>query len=499
MSERSRLRRSWLVVLGSAVLSTLLPLSLAQAQQGAQAKYVFLMIGDGMGPAQRMAGEIFLSGELEPNKPVGLKKLVMNTFPVLGAARTNPLDELVTDSAAAATAFATGNKARNGVLSLDTDSNQKYPSLAEIARQQGWKVGIVTSAPIDDATPAAFYAHQHSRMNVYEIATELGQSGFDFFGGGFAMGTRPSGLEGRPSPIEAARKNGYTVVTDRQGLLALKSGAKAWAYWIDGNRDGTIYYEMDRPKDQPSLPEFTRKGIELVDNPKGFFMMIEGGEIDGACHVHDLAAAVGETLIFDQAIAVVMEFYKKHPQETLVVITNDHETGGMGLIGPGKGRGKNPASLMLLHQRVSAQKGSQGIFNRKVAEFRDKKTSFEDALPAIKDFFGFEELSPYDAKLVENAYAESMKDPNANLASRRRDEAYTALYGRVEPLSAACCNLLSRQAGVGWTTYGHSDMPAPVSAIGVGSEQFSGYYENTDIFKKILSVMTPKAAPVRSD
>jgi alkaline phosphatase len=478
MSESSRLRRFRFLAPVAAVLSAFLPLAAAQGPQAGQAKYVFLMIGDGMGPAQRTAAEIYLSGPQEPNKPVQLKKLVMNTLPILGSARTNPLDGFVTDSGAAATAFATGNKVPIAVLSMDPSSGRKYASLAEIAKKQGWKVGIVTSAPIDDATPAAFYAHQDSRGKVYDIAIELGQSGFDYFGGGYAMGERPTAREGRISPIEAAKKNGYTVVTNREGLLGLKPGAKAWAYWTVPDGNGTIYYEMDRPKDQASLVEFTRKGIELLDNPKGFFMMIEGGEIDGACHVHDLAASVGETLIFDQAVSEAMEFYKKHPRETLIVITNDHETGGMGLIG----------SLMSLHKKVAGQKGSQGVFNRKVAEFRDGNAPFEVVLPALKSFFGLEELTPYQTKVLADAYVESMKAPR----SRPRDESFLALYGGVEPLSAACCNLLSRQAGVGWTTYGHTDLPAPVSAIGVGSEQFTGYYENTDIFRKIASVMTPK-------
>ena len=479
MRENVRVRRFGLFVVVGLLLAAILPACSAPEQNAGQIKYVFLMIGDGMGLSQRAAAEIYLWGPQEKDQPVQLKKLAMNSLPVFGAARTNAYDAIVTDSGAAGTALATGHKVSIAVISMDPNSGRRYTTLAEIAKQKGWKVGIVTSAPINDATPAAFYAHQPSRGNHYSIAMELAASGFDYFAGGCPVGVRAAVAEGNVSPIDTARKNGYAVVTNREGLAALRPGGKAWAYWVDANGDGQVYYEMDRPKDQPSLPEFTRKGIELLDNPKGFFLMVEGGEIDGACHGHDLAAAVGETVAFDQAVAEALEFYRKHPTETLIVVTNDHETGGMGLGGSGGG------SLTFLRKKVSAQKGSQGAFSRKVAEFRQGNLTFEEALPAAKDFFGFEELSAYNTKLLEDAYAESMKEPN----SRPRDDAYNLLYAKLDPLSAACCNLLSRQAGVAWTTYGHTTVPAPVTAIGPGSERFTGYYENTDLFFKIAAAM----------
>ena len=185
-------------------------------------------------------------------------------------------------------------------------------------------------------------------------------------------------------------------------------------------------------------------------------------------------------MIFDQAVSAVLEFYKKHPQETLILVTNDHETGGMVLGGSGGG------SLHFLAQRVAGQKKSQEVFGEKVGEFRRKRMTFEEALPAIQEFFGFEEVSPANTKLLADAYSLSMKDPK----DRPKDEAYLALYARMDPLTAACSNLLSRQAGVCWGSYNHSYMPAPVSAIGAGSELFGGWYENTDL--KVQAAMAPK-------
>ena len=474
-------RRFYRAAVVAVLFVLVLPVAL-QGQQTGGAKYVFFMIGDGMGPAQRAAAELYLSGPQEKGKPIRLQKLTMNSLPVFGFARTNAVDAIVTDSGASATAMATGHKVPIATISLDANGN-KLTTLAEIARERGWKVGIVSSAPIDDATPAAFYAHQTTRGSHYDISMELAGSGFDYFAGGAAMGARPIELEGRPSAVEAAKKNGYAIATNRDQLMALKPGAgKVWSYWALPDSNHTTYYEMDRPADQPSLVDFTRKGIELLDNPKGFFMMVEGGETDGACHAHDLPAAIGETLIFDQAVAAALEFQKKHPAETLILVTNDHETGGMALGGSGGG------SLLFLHTKVAGQKKSQEVFDKKVIEFRAKKTTFEEALPAIKEFFGFEELAPASAKLLADAYAESMKDP----ASRRKDEAYLTLYARLEPLSAACSNLLGRQAGISWNSYNHTYMPAPVSAVGAGSELFAGWYENSDLFRKVLSAMAPK-------
>jgi alkaline phosphatase len=305
---------------------------------------------------------------------------------------------------------------------------------------------------------------------------ELAASGFDYFAGGLSQGWRVSEANGVPSPIEAARKDGYTIVTNRDQLMALRPGVgKVWSIWTKPDGNETLFYEMDRPADQPSLQEFTRKGIELLDNPKGFFMMVEGGLIDGACHAHDLASSVRDTLALDEAIAEALEFYEKHPAETLIVVTNDHETGGMGLNG----------SLIALHPRVSGQKGSQEAFGRQAKEFRDRQLPFEQALPVIKEYFGFADLSVADTKLLANAHAETLKEPN----SRVRDEAYTTLYARLEPISVACTHLLARQSGVAFGTWGHTDMPAPVTAIGAGAEAFTGYYENTDLFHRIRAAM----------
>jgi alkaline phosphatase len=469
------------MLLAACLISTgILPVAPVLAQEGGRAKYVFLMIGDGMGSAHRTAAELFLSGPQEKDQPVHLQKLVMNTLPVCGLARTWAYDGLVTDSGAAATAMATGQKALRAALSVDPVDEHKLKTLAETAKERGWKVGIVTSAAIDDATPAAFYAHQASRGNFYEIAMELAASNFDYFAGGGPAGAKPERLRGRPSPIEAARKNGFRIVTTKDELLRLRPGAgKVWAQYPLSEKNVDMDYEMDRPADRPALVDLTRKAIELLDNPTGFFIMVEGGKIDEAAHVHDAAAMVGDVLAFDRAVAEALAFHKKHPNETLLVVTADHETGGLGL-----GSTKN---YDLLPKMIAGQKMSHERFEARIAEFRAKGTTFEQALPVIQETFGFENLTPLQTQGLARAYDLSMKEEQA----RPRTEETIALYYRYEPLSVACGDLLSRLAGLGWPTLSHTGVPVPTSAIGAGQEKFNGYYENTDIFKNILSVMAP--------
>lgn len=495
----------------AVILTTLAP---AQAQQApAKAKYVFLMVGDGMGPAQRSAAEVYLAGPQEDGRPPRVKPLVMNTLPVAGIMRTFSGNSLITDSAAAATAMAAGEKVPNRVVALDKETGRKMTTLAEIAAGQSWKVGIVTSTNIDDATPACFFAHQTTRYKHYEICMELAGSGMEYFAGRIPDGIHPREAKDKPSPIDQARKSGYTIVNDRDALLALKKDAdKVFVFWPGEWKPTTApaagsdgpptsvpargptsapaetssqeklaeQTEGNRP-DGPTLAEITRKGIELLDNPKGFFMMIEGGEIDGYCHQHDLPSAIRETVAFDQAIAEVLEFYKKHADETLVVVLADHETGGLTLGNTGGG------GLEDLVKIVDGQKKHSASFGRQIAKFRKEQWTFEQAWPEISAFYGLDEVSERQTKLLMDAYELSMKPPK----SRPKDEAFKQTYGTQDPLISAINNLVSRKAGVSWTTYSHTGVSVPVTAVGAGSELFKGYFDNTQVFEKIFSIMAP--------
>jgi alkaline phosphatase len=245
-------------------------------------KYVFVFIGDGMGMPQINAAERYLAA-LEGEK---------------------------TGSAAAATAISTGQKTAIGVIAMDPSKTTSYKTVAEMAKERGMKVGIISSVSIDHATPAAFYAHQPSRSMYYEISIDLANSGFDYFGGGGLK--RPTGKnKDKPSSIEMAERNGYTVVSNRSDFMALRPGVgKVLAYnaILDGSK--ALPYELDRDYNDISLAEYTAKAIELLDNRKGFFIMVEGGNIDWACHANDATASILDTFAFDEAVQEAVDFYQ---------------------------------------------------------------------------------------------------------------------------------------------------------------------------------------------
>ena len=276
-------------------------------------KYVFLFIGDGMSLPQRMLTQEYLHSQ-------GKDDLLLNRLPVHGITTTRCTNSLITDSAAAGTAIACGVKTNSGVLGIDA-AGKRVESVAELAHKAGRRVGILTSVSIDHATPAAFYAHNPGRGNYYDIGKELLASQFDFFGGGNFLA--PDGKDG--SLYTLAAQAGYTVIRDKAGLLALKPGvSKVLALT-------PVTYAIDNSPNHPSLAEYTEHAISQLDNPHGFFMMVEGGRIDWACHANDAATVLEEVISFDRAIAAAYRFGQAHPGETLIVVTGDHETGALTL------------------------------------------------------------------------------------------------------------------------------------------------------------------------
>jgi len=318
-------------MIGTKIAAGMLPVALAAAFVGcltnpsaptaksAAPKYVFLFIGDGMSLPQRMAAD-------EYSRRIYGRQLEMNVMDEAAVTRTCSASSLVTDSAAAATAIACGVKTTNGFVGMDPASNAVY-SCAVAAKKAGKKVGIMTTVPITHATPAGFYAHRPSRGDSEGIAEDLIVSGFDYFaGGGFAVKDydSPSNLYLR------AERAGYKLVDNRKGFDALKPGdGKAFYHW--GNWMPDPYFVHRSNPEAVPLHDMVAKGIELLDGDDGFFMMAEGGQIDMQCHLNDPVGAIHETFEFNDAVKVALEFAKKHSDETLVIVTGDHETGGLAL------------------------------------------------------------------------------------------------------------------------------------------------------------------------
>jgi alkaline phosphatase len=290
----------------------------------AQAKYIFYFIGDGMGFGAVSLTESYLAAK---DGKHGSKNLSFSNFPVTGFATTYSENNLVTCSSAAGTALACGSKTRNGRVGVNAEATQNFKSIAYRLKEKGYKVGITTSVSIDHATPAVFYAHQRSRKMYYEIAQDLAKSGFDFFSGaGFV---EPQGEDKlQPSIFPLLEKNGYRV---SRSLTECKTSTaqKNILLQAESKPQNAYPYAIDKTSDDYTLRQTTEIAVEKLTNSKGFFLMVEGGKIDWASHDNAAAAMVGEVVELSDAVQVALDFYKKYPKQTLIVVTADHETGGL--------------------------------------------------------------------------------------------------------------------------------------------------------------------------
>ena len=452
------------------------------------AKYVFYFIGDGMASVQIHAAEAYLKAENHdvPGAPKA-ELLTMSTFPVQGMQTTFADNRFITGSAAAGTALACGMKTSIGTIAMSSDHTESYESIAELAKADGKRVGIVSSVSIDHATPAVFYANQPSRGMYYEIGLDLAHSHFDYFGGGGFK--RPE--HGTPTVWDELDANGYEVVYTLEDLQAVTPGTRCVAIG-DLAGSAALYYDIDRTEDMMSLADFTAEGIRLLDNPDGFFMMVEGGKIDWACHANDARASIDDTLAFDAAIAEAVAFYHEHPRETLIVVTGDHECGGQ-TIGFA-GTGYATAFELLDNQTMSYEAFSYVVW----PEYKDSHTGVEniddDFKALILSVFGMDwnadpdtdptGLTDYQKMRLEAAFDKSMTGQSSN-----PPEEDQLLYGYYEPITVTLTHILNEKAGLAWTSYSHTGVPVPVLAMGRGSYLFDGFYDNTDVAKKIAQAM----------
>ncbi len=487
----------------------------ASSSNSAGPKYVFLFIGDGMASPQIHATEAYLASLQDDDTVAGgvkAKKLAMSEFPVQGMQMSYANDRFITGSAAAGTALACGKKTNIGVIAMDPKATMPYTTLAEAAKWKGKKVGIISSVSIDHATPAVFYAHQPSRNNYEQIDFELLNSGFDYFaGGGFRVNKWKSAQydgmsnEERYQVVEnTAVANGFRYADTRAEFDALNENsgqAIAVNPYLDGSN--AIPYAINRMnadgageayEGSITLAEFTAKGIELMEgNSQGFFMMVEGGKIDWACHANDARAAIEDTIAFDDAVQVAVDFAEEHPSQTLIVVTGDHECGGMSL--GFAGTGYETYYERLVNQTIAYDDFDSTIFSDYLAGHDPAPANIDaDMWQIIYTYFGLDgasltddtddDLSEYEISLLEAAFDKAVHETSSNY-----QEEDNLLYDYYNPLSVTITHLLNRKAGLAWTSYYHTAVPVPVLVSGVNADIFDGYYENTDVANKIAEIM----------
>ena len=429
-----------------------------------------------MGTNQVLGTEMYLS---ELKGEIGRQRLCMTQFPYSGQAATFSASNGITDSAAAGTCLASGKKTNNGVLGQDAEG-QDVRTVAEILKAQGWGVGIMTSVAIDHATPGAFYAHVPSREMYYEIGKQLAFSDFDFFGGATFHQPNPKSVMGKRTNLyDLCEEQGYTLARGFEEAQRLMDAKKMILMQstdgIDRNKPSyNIPYAIDRKADDLTLEQIVRTAIPFLSSKhERFFMMVEGGMIDYASHGNDAATAFGEVIAMDEALRVAYAFYQAHPDETLIVVTADHETGGMAL-----GNSDYTLNLQLLqHQHCSAW-----ILSDKVsALFKDKKSPRWETVQRVLT----ESLGLYDKVEVTAEEDAALQEAYKKAVSHKGNDMKT-MYKDINEIGALAVKMLNDKSKIGWTTTAHSAHAVPIFAVGVGAERFSGWHDNSDIAKLIL-------------
>ena len=467
-------------------------------------KYVFLFIGDGMSYPQIQSTADYLGAltdedywqaqpSLDDNQGAildGPSYLNFMNFEAAGSAVTYDSNSFAPDSASTATSIATGYKTYSGSINVDETGTVKYETIAEkLHEQKGYSVGVITSVNLNHATPAAFYAHQASRSSYYEIGLEMIASDFEYFAGGGLLS--PTGSEGDQEDLYAlAAEAGYTV-TRTQADAEKVSADTEKAILIDEHLadSDAMAYEIDRTEDMWSLADYVSKGIEVLsDDEDGFFMMCEGGKIDWACHANDAGSTIHDTVALADAVQVAIDFAAEHPEETLILVTGDHETGGL-TIGFA-GTDYDTYLDLLESQKISYAKFDSDY----VAKYKENKTSFEDVMKDVTKLFGLKTQGEEGDKLVLTEYeleqlrAAYEKSVNGTAASQYEQEEYV-LYGTYEPLSVTITHIINNKSGVSFTSYSHTGLPVAVLAHGVNAEVFNGYYDNTEIYDKLADML----------
>ena len=446
----------------------------------AQAKYVFFFIGDGMGPHQVLATEMYLA-ELEGR--IGRTPLLMTTFPYSGQVATFSTSSGITDSAASGTCLASGSKTNNGMIGQGPDTTDVV-SVATRLKEQGWGVGIMTTVTIDHATPSAHYAHTPSRNNYYIIGTQLTESDFDFFGGSGFSRPQDKNNPSVPNLYDLCQEKGYLLAG---GYAAAKANVGAPKMIVvpeerltDRSRGaGALPYAIDRQEGDLSLAQIVEVAIEQLGQHERFFMMAEGGKIDYACHGNDGGTVLREVQDFDNAIKVAYDFYMQHPDETLIVITADHETGGMAL---------GNSDYVLNLKVLAEQKCSSDLLSDQLGNLQKQEGAsltweqVKEVLARNTGLYAAVEVNEEEDAVLQTAYGEMMQHIGVQ----------KTLYKDINALASKALSILNQKSRLGWTSHGHTASAVPVFAIGVGAERFTGWHDNTEIAPLIYEATQSK-------
>lgn len=463
-------------------------------------KYVFLFIGDGMATPQRELGEQYslaCTGQ-------GLK---MNRLPVNTLTTTHSANQEITDSAASGTAIACGQKTNNLYLGVDPEG-KPLESIAKIALRHGRRVGIITSVTLNHATPGAFYATVPNRNQYYEIGLAMLESGFHYFaGGGLQAHNNQESPLYRGNLYELAAQAGYMVCKEDTAAFRSLTPGSAPKVMVFAHASA-MPYEIVAPNDALTLLDLTRKGIELLDNPEGFFLMVEGGLIDYAAHGNQAELMLGEMLGLDRSISAALDFARQHPEDTLIVVTGDHETGGLTLSAAteqDKSKWQQVRGQHLLTERFDAKirqiiaqpdttldtvlalaEADFGLTGGLTADERQQielsfqmerqRAEYQRQLTALEQDFAARKAGRENAEI--RVLEQEFSAARAKLAAEHKKQLQKYPQLSLARQVAAVCN---QRLGISWKTTGHSSLPVQTSAIGKHAERFREATDNCRI------------------
>ncbi len=436
-------------------LATLVP----QVIWAAAPQNIIFFIGDGMASTQRRTAE-----------EVHKRKLAMNTLPVVGIYTTYSENSIVPDSAATGTAMASGYKTESGIIGMNTDADTAYETIAEAAKRLGKSVGLVTTTRITHATPAAFGAHTDDRDDENLIAVQYLKTNFEvLLGGGWRhfvpKSTKKSRRWEERDVLSEFSQKGYQILRNKNDLTSLEIQKDTKVLGVFHHSHLPFY--LDRKNDVPGLVEMTQIAIKILSqNPKGFFLMVEGGRIDHASHGNSPAASIGDLLELDNAVQVAIDYGKKDPA-TLILAGGDHETGGMGM-GIGGDYFMRPEVI----KKVTMSEYGMGYGGTLLNDP-------DQAIALFKKHTGIAKLTAQETKALKLA----IKHAKDGSGMRSPNGFYNPSW-----FGYTFANILSRRAHIGWTSYAHTGHPVMITAGGPGSEKFMGFYDNTDICKKMSAL-----------
>ena len=472
-SGRHSFMRKWLAALAGLTLALAGCSSTASsaAEPAHYPKNIIIMFADGASSTQWDFGRY--SSKVLRQQSFVTTDIVFREG-TLGLLATSPSDAYVVDSAAAGSAMSTGFKVNNAAIAVTRDG-KAVPTAMEVAKAKGKRIGLVTTATVYDATPAAFSLHALSRRDSQGLVDQYLALEPDVLMGGGADYFLPAGSPGGKRKdgkdiIAAFRAKGYQIARNTTELKAA-TGARLLGLFADEDMD----FELDRdPAREPTTAELAAAALRALsrDSPNGFVLLVENENVDTAGHANDAASLMHALWAFDDAVKVALDFQRRTP-DTLLIITGDHETGGF--------------------SPTYAQKDLSTLSSKNRFYTGDEQLRMlgriTTSLNRVKQELGGKPSGEVLDKLLAGHFPGFRLDPDLrelilNQKTRERNFTYLPqnLLGR----------MVARQTGYYWGTSGHTPEPAVVGAMGPGAELFRGYQDNTDFGKHLHRLIQGK-------